>query len=167
MYRSDGLQMNLKHSQARHISRIRESQRHVYNWAIERLLEDPTLTAYDLFKKFTKVRRATPWLQSVERIYQNTAIGQARTAADISNRYGNGNLKFRSRKRGGMTSVACDVQPRFVDNSHASLPGIGIVRLCEEQPYQYPHNWLFGARSFRLVDVTPKSWNNVRPNSVS
>ena len=163
MYRSDGLRMHLRRSQARRVSRIRESQRHAYNWAVERLLEDPTLTAYDLSKEFTKVRRVAPWLQSVERIYQNTAIGQARTAADISNRYGNGNLKFRSRKRGGMMSVACDVQPRFVDNSHASLPGIGVVRLREEQPYQYPHNWLHGARSFRLVDVTPKSWNNMRP----
>ena len=164
MYRSDGLQMDLKRSQARHISRIRESQRRAYNWAVERLLADPTLTRYDLRNEFTKVRRATPWLQIVERIYQDTAIGQARTAADISNLHGKGNLKFRSRKRGGMMAVACDVQPRFVDNFHASLPGIGVVRLCEEQPYQYPHNWLHGARSFRLVDVTPRSWKRVKPS---
>ena len=90
MYRSDGLQMSLKHSQARRISRIRESQRHAYNWAVDMLLADPTLTWYDLGKEFTRVRRATPHLQTVERIYQDTAIHQARAAADISNLYGNG-----------------------------------------------------------------------------
>ena len=163
LYRSDGLQISLRHSQARHVSRIRESQRHVYNWAVERLLADPTLTRYDLQKEFTKVRRAAPHLQVAERIYQDTAIHQARTAADISNLYGNGNPKFRSRKRSSMISIACDIRPRFVDNFHASLPGIGVVRLRSEQPYQYPHNWLFGARSFRLVDVTPRSWKRVKP----
>ena len=163
MYRTTGFHTNLKRSQARHISNIRESQRHAYNWAVERLLADPTLTQYDLQKEFTKVRRTTLWLQTVERIYQNTAIGQARTAADISNLYGNGNLKFRSRRRGGHMAVTCDVQPRFVDNFHASLPGIGVVRMCEEQPYQYPYNWLHGARSFRLVDVTSRSWKRVKP----
>ncbi|MYB29683.1 MAG: transposase [Cenarchaeum sp. SB0663_bin_5] len=35
--------------------------------------------------------------------------------------------------------------------------------MCEEQPYQFPHNWLYGARSFRLVQVTPKSWMHVKP----
>ena len=156
MYRSDGLRMDLKHSQARHVSRIRESQRFAYNWAVGRLLADPTLTAYGLQKEFTKVRRATPHLQTVERIYQTTAIRQARTACDISNLYGNGSLKFRSQKRNGEMAVACDVQPRFVDNTHASLPGIGVVRLHGEQPYQYPFNWLHGARSFCLVDITPR-----------
>ena len=163
MYRSNGLRIHMTHSQARHVSRIRESQRYVYNWAVERLLADPTLTAYDLSKGFTKLRRSTPHLQTVARIYQNTAIHQARTAADIANKYGNGNLKFRSRKRHGTMAVVCDVQPRFVDNMHASLPGIGVVRLREEQPYRYPFHWLYGARSFRLVDVTPKSWARAKP----
>ncbi len=155
--------MHLKHSQARHVSKIRESQRHVYNWAVTRLLNDPALTQYDLQKEFTKLRRSTPWLQTVERVYQDTAIGQSRAAADTSNKYGNGSLKFRSRKRSHSISVVCDMRPRFVDNSHVSLPGIGIVRLDEEQPYQYPHNWLHRARSFRLVDTTPKSWKLVKP----
>ncbi len=163
MYRSNGFRICLTHSQACHTSKIRKSQRWAYNWAVGRLLEDPALTAYDLQKEFTRVRRAIPWLRSVERIYQDTAIHQARTAADISNKYGNGNLRFRSRKRGGMMAIACDMPPRFVDNSHASLPGIGVIRLREEQPYQYPRNWLFGARSFRLVDVTPRSWKRVKP----
>ena len=164
MYRSHGLRADFTHSQARHISHIRESQRLAYNWAVERLLADPTLTAYDLSKEFTKVRRAAEHLRASERIYQNTAIRQARTAADLSNRYGNGSLRFRSRKRNDTMLVACDIAPRFVDNFHASLPGIGVVRLCEEQPYQYPHNWLYGARSFRLVDVTPRSWRRVEPS---
>ena len=163
MYRSRGLRIDLTHSQARHISQIRESQRLAYNWAVERLLKDPTLTAYDLSKEFTKVRRAAEHLRASERIYQDTAIHQERTAADLSNKYGTGSIKFRSRKRNGAVTVVCDMAPRFVDNFHASLPGIGIVRLCEEQPYQYPRNWLHGARSFRLVDVTPRSWRRVEP----
>ena len=60
-------------------------------------------------------------------------------------------------------AVVCDISPRFVDNMHASLPGLGAIRLHEEQPYQYPHNWLHGARSFRIVDVTPRSWACVKP----
>lgn len=141
----------------RHVSDIRESQRHVYNWAVEKLRQDHELTWFDL-QEF-KARRAKPWLGTIERIYQYTVIHEARTAADASNIRGSGNLKFRSRKQNHTISVTCDVSPRFVDNSTASLPGLGAVRLLEEQPYQYPHHWLHGARSFRLVDVTPKSWS--------
>ena len=162
MYRSYGFRVNLTRSQARHISKIRDSQRFVYNWAVERLLTNPTLTTYDLSREFTKVRRSVSWLQTVERIYQNTAIHQARTAADVSNKYGNGELSFRARKRDNTKAVSCDVQPRFVDNRHASLPGLGVVELPEEQPYQFPHNWLYGSRSFHLVQVTPKSWGHVK-----
>ncbi|MYH03881.1 MAG: IS200/IS605 family element transposase accessory protein TnpB [Cenarchaeum sp. SB0675_bin_21] len=162
MYRSYSFRIGLTRSQARHISKIRDSQRFVYNWAVERLLTNPTLTTYDLSREFTKVRRSVSWLQTVERIYQNTAIHQARTAADVSNKYGNGELSFRARKRDNTKAVSCDVQPRFVDNRHASLPGLGVVELCEEQPYQFPHNWLYGSRSFRLVCVTPKSWGHVK-----
>ena len=140
MYRANGLRIHLKHSQARHVARVRESQRCVYNWAVERLLDDPTLTEYDLRKEFTKVRRATPHLQTVETVYQAAAISKARTAADISNLYGKGNLEYRSRKENDAMAVICNVQPRFVDNFSVSLPGIGIVRLDKEQPYKYPWN---------------------------
>lgn len=51
---------------------------------MERLLADPTLTRYDLSKEFTGLRQTTPHLYGVGRAYQNTAIHQARTAADIS-----------------------------------------------------------------------------------
>ena len=162
MYRSNGFRVSMTHSQARHTAAIRASQRFVYNWAVERLLANPTLTIYDLQKELTGLRRATPHLQAVERKYQDAAMRQARTAADISNKYGNGRLKFRSKKRNGTMAVACDVPPRFVDNMHASLPGLGVVRLYDEQPYQYPRNWLYGARSFRIVDVTPRSWRRVK-----
>ncbi|MCE2508454.1 MAG: transposase [Nitrosopumilaceae archaeon] len=163
MHRYKGLRVCLTNAQARHIDSIRASQRFVYNWAVEKLLADPTLTRFDLQKLFTKLRNSTPHLLEVERIYQDTAIHQARTAADISNKYGNGNLKFRSKKRGGRLSVACDIPPRFMDNMHASFPGLGTMRLYDEQPYRYPHNWLHGARSFMLVDKTPKSWKRVKP----
>ena len=163
MYRSSGFRVSMTHSQARHIAAVRASQRFVYNWAVERLLADPTLTVYDLQKELTGLRRATPHLQAVERKYQDAAIRQARTAADISNKYGNGSLRFRSKKRNGTMAVACDVPPRFVDNMHASLPGLGVVLLCDEQPYTYPRNWLYGSRSFRIVDITPRSWRRVKP----
>ncbi|MYB30599.1 MAG: helix-turn-helix domain-containing protein [Cenarchaeum sp. SB0663_bin_5] len=58
MYRSYGFRVNLTRSQARYISKIRDSQRFVYNWAVERLLTNPTLTTYDLSREFTKVRRS-------------------------------------------------------------------------------------------------------------
>ena len=165
MYRANGFHIRLKHSQSRHVHRVREAQRHAYNWAVERLLADPALTEYDLRKEFTKVRRATPHLQAVEAVYQYTAITQARTAADLSNLlHGKGKLKFRSRKENDAMAVVCDVQPRFVDNWHASLPGIGVVRLDKEQPYEYPWNWLHGARAFHLVDITPRSWVRVKPD---
>ena len=166
MYRSDGLRMHATHSQARRIGSVRTSQRFVYNWAVELLRADPTLTWYDLKKEFTKLRRVTPHLQAVGRRYQDAAIHQARTAADISSKYGNGNLKFRSKKHDGVMAVVCDAPPRFVDNMHASLPGIGVIRLHDEQPYQYPRNWLHGARSFRIVDVTPRSWKRARPRDL-
>ncbi len=164
LYRADGLRMNVKHSQARHIHRVREAQRHAYNWAVEKLLADPALTEYDLRNGFAKMRRSTqPHLQEVEAVYQYAAIAQARTAADISNLYGKGKLKYRSRKENDAMAVVCDVRPRFVDNFSVSLPGIGIVRLDKEQPYKYPWNWLHGARAFHLVDITPRRWKRVKP----
>ena len=163
MHRFEGFRVRLIHSQIRHISKIRSKQRFVYNWAVERLLADPTLTRFDLLKRFTKLRNSTPHLQEVERIYLDTAIHQARTAADLSNKYGNGSLRFRSRKDNDKMSVPCEVPPRFVDNMHASLPGLGIVQVWDMQPYQYPFHWLHGARSFMFVDVTPRKWKRVKP----
>ena len=163
IFRFKGFRICVTNSQARYIARVRASQRFAYNWAVERLLADPTLTWFDLKKEFTKLRNSTPHLREVERIYLDTAIHQARTAADVSNRYGNGNLKFRSRKHDGKLAIVCDTPPRFVDNMHASLPGLGVIRMYDEQPYKYPHNWLHGSRSFKLVDVTPRSWKRVRP----
>ena len=163
MFRAIGFRVDLTHSQRRHAGGIRDSQRFAYNWAVERLLVDPTLTRFDLQKEFTKLRRSTPHLQCVERAYTNTAIHQARTAADLSNKYGKGSLKFRSKRRDGCIAVVCDLPPKHVNNLHASAPGLGVMRLCEEQPYQYPRNWLSRARSFQLVDVTPGSWRRVKP----
>ena len=163
MFRAVGFRIDLTHSQARHVSTIRNAGRFVYNWAVERLLQDQTLTNYDLQKEFTKLRRSTPHLQDAERAYLNTAIHQVRTSADVSNKYGKGNLKFRTKKNDDRLAVVCDLPPKYVNNTQASLPGLGIVQLCEEQPYQYPNNWLHCARSFQLVDVTPKRWNRVEP----
>ena len=81
MFRAIGFRVDLTYSQRRHAGGIRDSQRFAYNWAVERLLVDPTLTRFDLQKEFTKLRRSTPHLQCVERAYTNTAIHQARTAA--------------------------------------------------------------------------------------
>ena len=165
MYRSSGFRIDLVSSQARRVGSIRNSQRYAYNWAVGQLLADPTLTRYDLYKKFGAHRRLIWWLQDVPVLYQNAAIRQARTAADISNKYGNGNMRFRSRKRHDRMAVECDIEPKYVDNRTCTLPGLGAVRLCEEQPYQFPSHWLYDARSFRLVNVTPERWRNVKPQN--
>ena len=162
MHRFESFRVCLTHAQARHVSRIRTKQRFVYNWAVEKLLADPTLTRFDLSKEFTKLRSSTPHLQEVERKYLETAIRQARTAADMANKYGKGNLRFRSRKDNDKMSVPCEVPPRFVDNRHASFLGLGAIQMWDEQPYQYPHNWMYGARSFMFVDVTPPKWKRVK-----
>ena len=154
MHRSTGFRINLMRRQADRIGMMLDAQRVAYNWAASQLKEDATLTRYDLQKAFAAIRRATPWLRDVPAAYQYAAIHRARTAADISNKYGNGNLKYRSRKRPNGV-VECEVAPTYVDNRTASLPGLGHVRLAAEQPYQYPANWLHKARSFRLVDVSP------------
>ena len=109
---------------------------------------------FDLHKEFTILRQATPHQQQTERDFQQAAIRQARTAADVSNKHGNGNLNYRTRKN-PLRTVSCEVAPTYVDNQTASLRGLGRVRLAGEQPYQYPNNRLYGARSFRLADVSP------------
>ena len=161
MYRSSGFRTDLTRTQARYVSKIRDSQRLVYNRAVERLRADPTLTGYGLNKEFTKLRRTTPRLRAVERICQNTAIHQSPRGMRRL-QHGKGNPKFRSQRCDGTMAAACDVQPRFVDNMHASLPGIGVMRLHEEQP-KYPHNRLYGSKPFRIADVMPKSWQRVKP----
>ena len=162
MIRSRGFRVNLVGLQAAKLYALVGAQREVYNWAVSKLKEDPTLTRFDLLKEFTTIRQATPHLQQTERIFQNTAIHQARTACDISNKYGNGNLKYRTRKN-QLKTVGCERAPTYIDNQAVSLPGIGAVSLAEQQPYQYPDNWLYGARSFRLVDVTP--WRDAKPSN--
>ena len=155
MYRARGFRVVLTRTQAAKLSGLVGGQRETYNWAVSRLKEDPTLTWYDLQKEFTALRRATPHLQRTERAFQNAAVHRARTAADLSNRYGGGNLKYRTRKN-SLGTVECEGAPTFVDNRSLSLPGLGRVILAEEQPYAWPDNWLYGARSFRLVDVSPR-----------
>lgn len=96
-------------------------------------------------KKFLKARKSHKRLRDVPAEYQKTAIKQARTACDVSNKYGNGNLAWRTRKKGFRSAVECNKTPRYVGNHSARLPGLGDVGLLEEQPYQWPHNWLYGA----------------------
>ena len=165
MYRSAGFRINLTRRQADCIGMVLDAQRATYNWAISRLKEDTTLTRFDLAKEFTVLRRATPWLRGVPARYQHAAIHRARTAADISNKHGNGNLKYRTRKN-PLETVECEVAPTFVDNRSLSLPGLGHVRLAAEQPYQYPDNWLYGARSFRMW-TCPRTGTAARGASMS
>ena len=146
----------------RRATSLRYALRFAYDWTVERLPADPTLTGYGLQKVFAGLRRATPHLQAVERKYQNAAMRQARTAADTSKR-GNGSRGFRSKKRNGAVAVACDVPPRFVDSMHASRPGLGAVRLRDERPYGHQRNWLHGSRPFRIVDTAPGPWRRVKP----
>ena len=160
MIRSRGLRVNLAGSQATKLYAPVGAQREAYNWAVSQLKDDSTLTYFDLQKEFTTIRRATPHLQPTARAFQDTAVRQDRTACDISNKHGNGNLKYRTSKK-PLKTVGYELAPTYVDNRAVSLPGLGRVSLAEEQPYQYPDDWLHGARSFRLVDIAP--WLDVKP----
>lgn len=99
MYRTRVFRVVLDRSQARRIDLMRDSQRHACNWAVSRLNEDPPLTRFDLQKEFAALRGVTPWLWVVPAKYRYAALHRARTAADLSNRYGDSSLKYRSRKR--------------------------------------------------------------------
>ena len=165
MYRSRGFRVVLMRQQAAKLTSLVGGQRTVYNWAVSRLKEDTTLTRFDLAKEFTVLRRATPWLRGVPARYQHAAIHRARTAADISNKHGNGNLKYRTRKN-PLETVECEVAPTYVDNRSVSLPVLGRVILAEEQPYQYPDNYLYGARSFRMW-TCPRTGTAARGASMS
>ena len=87
----------LTRAQCTKIDEIRRIQRYAYNWAIEQFIQDPELSAYDCMKQYTRHRPR--WTKHVPRVWQNSAIIEARRAADLSFKYGNGELKFRSRKR--------------------------------------------------------------------
>lgn len=99
MYRTRGFRVVLDRSQARRIDLMRDSQRHACNRTVSRLKEDPPLTRFDLQKKFAALWRMTPWLWVAPAKHQYAALHRARAAADLSNRYGDGSLKYRSRKR--------------------------------------------------------------------
>ena len=124
MMRTRGFRIVLTREQAAKLTELVSAQREVYNWAVSRLKEDPTLTLFDLLKELTTLRQATPHLQQTERIFQQAAIRQARTACDISNKYGNGNLKYRTRKN-PLRTVSCELPPTYVDNQTVSLPALG------------------------------------------
>ena len=84
MMRTRGFRAVLTRGQAAKLSRLVDAQRAAYNCAVSRLKEDPTLTLFGLQKEFIVLRRMTPHLQQTERDFQQAAIRQARTAADIS-----------------------------------------------------------------------------------
>ena len=95
--------VKLTRAQNSEIDEIRSVQRHAYNFGADGFLKDPTVSVYDCMKLYAKIRPG--WSKSIARKWLDSAIMEARRAADLSFKYGNGKIKFRSRKRSSRITV--------------------------------------------------------------
>ena len=95
--------VKLTRAQCSKIDALRRAQRYVYDWAVEQFLKDPTLSAYDCMIQYTTYR--PEWIKTTPRAWQNSAIIETRRAADLSYKYGNGEITFRSRKQNDCIAV--------------------------------------------------------------
>ena len=95
------------------------------------------------------LRQADPVLQATERVFQNTAIREARDAADMSFWYGNGNLRFRTKKHYRDMALSADAAPVPDGDRHLLLPGLDFVALRDPMP---PH--MGRMLSYHIVDTT-------------
>ena len=82
--------VKLTRTQDTKINTIRRGQRHAYNFGVEAFLKYPAMSVYDCMKLYTKIR--PDWSKSVARKWLESAIMEARRAADVSYMYGNGEL---------------------------------------------------------------------------
>ena len=140
----------LTRAQCTKIDEIRRVQRYAYNWAIEQFLQDPILSAYDCQKIYTVVR--PEWTKHVQRVWQNSAIMEARRAADLSYKYGNGELKYRSRKHSNHIAVTNYGGRPEIRGDKLHLPLFGDVVLPDGLPS------MDGVTTcYSFVDVSPSN----------
>ncbi len=104
MIRSRGFRVNLAGSQADKLYAPAGGRREAYSWAVSKPKDDPTLTGFDLQKEFTALRQATSHLRQTERLFQQTAIHQARTARDTCMGEGGSGRRPAAREPGAKSS---------------------------------------------------------------
>lgn len=148
-YRKYRVRALLTAEQRGEIRRLRDGQRQAYNWAVSRLKEGgwPRNDEYGLYRELTAQRSRHDWLRAVPAVIQRAGIRDAFTASRLSARYGRGEPKYRSRKR-GPGALRCPLAPRMVDPCRIRLPCFGAVRaripdeIMEYEPRAYefvPH----------------------------
>lgn len=147
--------VKLTRTQDTEIDAIRRGQRHAYNFGVEAFLKDPTMSAYDCMKLYTKSR--PDWSKTVSRKWLDSAVMEARRAADVSYGYGNGELKFRSRKRNGHVAVTNYGGRPEVRGDMLHLPLFGNVTLPDGLP-----DVENVTACYSFVDVSPR-YNRGRP----
>ena len=140
--------MKLTRAQSTEVDEVRRVQRYAYNWAVKRFRLDPTLSAYDCMKLYTVLQ--PEWTKSTARVWQNSAIMEARRATDVSFGYGNGELKFRSRKRSRIAVTNYDGRPE-IRGDVLHLPLFGDVRLPDGLP-----DLENVTACYSFVDVSPR-----------
>lgn len=142
--------VKLTRAQCTKVDEIRRVQRYAYNWAVKQFRLDPTLSVYDCMKSYTTYR--PDWSKSVARKWLDSAIMEARRAADVSFGYGNGELKFRSRKHHGHIAVTNYGGRPEIRGDKLHLPLFGDVVLPDGLP---DLNGVTACYSF--VDVSPRN----------
>ena len=147
--------VKLTRAQSREVGEIRRVQRYAYNWTIERFRLDPTLSVFDCMKLYTAYR--PEWTKSTAHVWQNSAIMEARRAADVSFKYGNGKLKYRSRKRSSRIAVTNYGGRPEIHGDMLRLPLFGDVKLPDGLP-----DLKNVTACYSFVDVSPRN-NHGRP----
>lgn len=141
--------VKLTRAQSTEVDEIRRVQRYTYNWAIKQFRLDPTLGTHDCMKLYTVLR--PEWTKSTARVWQNSAIIEARRAVDVSFKYGNGELKYRSRKRHGYIAVTNYGGRPEARGNMLHLPLFGDVRLPDGLP-----DLENVTACYSFVDVSPR-----------
>jgi len=158
----------LSGDQTAEIRRLQNGQRQAYNWAVSYIKSGwPLNDEYGLYNEHTKFRHEHEWARSMPAAIQRAAIRDAFTAVNLSLRYGQGGLRYRSKRRA--YSLKCPLAPVVTADRHIiKLPRFGLVRakipsqIMEHGPRSY--EFVPKGRKYLLyvscrVPVPVTSWN--------
>ena len=159
MIRIKRFRVGLTRAQERQVRDIRHVQRYAYNFAIEKFLRDPTITHYDCMVLWTKQR--PDWTKSTPRVWHNSAIIEARRAADVSNKYGNGNLEYRAKKYKDRITITNYAGKPHIQDKMIHLPLFGDVEMPDGLP-----NLENVASCYSFVDISPHNHEERRVYSL-
>ena len=151
-YREYRVPVRLTAGQKSEIRRLRDGQRHAYNWAVSRLHDGwERNDEYGLCNELTVQRAAHGHIRNVPRRFQTDAIRDAFLAARLAARYGRGHVRYRTKRRASRYALKCSLPPVVVNSCTLKMPVFGTVACKGPVPRELLDH---EPRSYEFVDAS-------------